>query len=98
MANEPLTMCDAPSVAETERLRDGLRHERRVCHGDERDEVYAALEACRLGRGRMEREAGLPHPARPREREQALVLEQRIDAGHLTLAPNEAGERDGELH
>jgi hypothetical protein len=58
--------------------------------------VHAALKASRLGGGRVERQARLPHPARPGERDEALVLEQRIDARHLALTPDEAGERRGE--
>jgi hypothetical protein len=58
--------------------------------------VHAVVKASRLGGGRVEREARLPHPARSGERDEALVMEQRIDAGHLALAPDEAGEHGGE--
>ena len=92
-----ITLPRSPSsVAEAEGLRDGLRHVRGVRYGFERDEVHTVVKAFRLGGGRVEREAGLPHPAWPGERDEALALEQRIDAGHFALTPDEAGQCRGE--
>jgi hypothetical protein len=83
---------------EADRLGDGGVHRLGIAKRSERDEERPVEEPLRELRRSLQREPGLPRPARPRQRHEAHPAgNQTSDLGQLPLAPEERPRCDREV-
>ena len=100
---EPVNRVGAPvgaapgdrPLAQAERVEDRVRHLRRLGHRGELGEPGRPAVPARIGPGqalgRLGRQPGLAHAARPGQRDQALGRELLQHGGHLAVPADEAG-------
>ncbi len=77
-------------ITQAKRRGDRLRHQGRVSQGSQSNEPDPVRIFRQQRFGRLERQAGLAHPARPDQGDQALFSQARLNMGDFILSPKEA--------
>lgn len=97
-ADHPIRDRPVGGLSHPERPRDGTRHVGVGGHGRETDEVHVVRDQRGDRLGHRETEARLPHPADPRECQQAHIVapQERRHRRDIGLPPEQRRRRDGQ--
>ena len=92
-SRSPIDRRQPARVREVERGGDRGAHADRIADGRELDQARAAGQRRRSSAGDLHREAGLADASRPDEGDEAVVVEEAGELGHLRLAPDQRRQR-----
>ena len=88
---------DGLLLPQVEHVGDRLDDQRRIADARQFHEPDAVIVRAQLGRGGLDRQAGLAGAAGTGQRERATARQQPFDVAHLALPTNEAAELDWQV-